>query len=95
LSFELGLRDLVLFNIAAVVGIRSLAAAGFFLVPSALAVSRLTAGVPKEGGLHAWTRNSLGDWHGFLCGWCYWLSNLFFFPSRFQVFGCLRISCKQ
>ncbi len=96
LARELGLRDLVLFNIAAVVGIRWLAAAAhagpdsiglwlaaalFFFVPSALAVSRLAAEFPEEGGIYAWTRNSFGDWHGFLCGWCYWLSNLFFFPN--------------
>ena len=93
---ELGLRDLVLFNIAAVVGIRWLAAAAhtgpgslslwvlvaaLFFVPSALAVSRLAARYPEEGGLYVWTRRSFGDWHGFLCGWCYWLSNLFFFPN--------------
>jgi amino acid transporter len=96
LARELGLRDLVLFNIAAVVGIRWLAAAAhvgpdsfslwlaaavFFFVPSALAVSRLSAKLPEEGGLYAWTRHSFGDWHGFLCGWCYWLSNLFYFPN--------------
>jgi len=93
---ELGLRDLVLFNIAAVVGIRWLAAAAhagpgsitlwvlaaaLFFVPSALAVSRLAARYPEEGGLYVWTRRSFGDWHGFLCGWCYWLSNLFYFPN--------------
>ena len=93
---ELGLRDLVLFNIAAVAGIRWLAAAAhagpssislwllaavFFFVPSALAVSRLTVKLPEEGGLYAWAKASFGDWHGFLCGWCYWLSNLFFFPA--------------
>lgn len=93
---ELGLRDLVLFNIAAVVGIRWLAAAAhagpgsitlwalaaaLFFVPSALAVSRLAVKFPEEGGLYVWTRRSFGDWHGFLCGWCYWLSNLFYFPN--------------
>ncbi len=96
LSRELGLRDLVLFNIAAVVGVRWLAAAAhtgpdsislwlmaavLFFVPSALAVSRLSAKFPQEGGLYTWTRNAFGDWHGFLCGWCYWLSNLFYFPN--------------
>lgn len=96
LARELGLRDLVLFNIAAVAGIRWLAAAAhagpssislwllaavFFFVPSALAVSRLTVKLPEEGGLYAWAKASFGDWHGFLCGWCYWLSNLFFFPA--------------
>ena len=98
LARELGLRDLVLFNIAAVAGVRWLAAAAkagpssislwllaaaFFFVPSALAVSRLTVKLPEEGGLYAWAKASFGDWHGFLCGWCYWLSNLFFFPALF------------
>ncbi len=93
---ELGLWDLVLFNVAAVVGIRWLAAAAhagpgsislwllaavLFFIPSALAVSRLTAKLPVEGGLYAWTRQSFGDWHGFLCGWSYWLSNLFYLPN--------------
>lgn len=93
---ELGLWDLVLFNIAAVAGIRWLAAAAhagpasiplwilaavFFFIPSALAVSRLSALFPEQGGIYAWTRRSFGDWHGFLCGWCYWLSNLFYFPN--------------
>jgi glutamate:GABA antiporter len=93
---ELGLRDLVLFNIAAVIGIRWLAAAAhtgpvsitlwllaaaFFFVPSALAVATLSAKQPDEGGIYVWTKRSFGDWHGFLCGWCYWLSNLFYFPN--------------
>jgi amino acid transporter len=96
LARELSLRDLVLFNIAAVVGVRWLAAAAhagsasitlwilaaaLFFVPSALAIARLAAVFPEEGGLYAWTKRSFGDWHGFLCGWCYWLSNLFYFPN--------------
>lgn len=93
---ELGLRDLVLFNIAAVIGVRWLAAAAhtgpgsitlwvlaaaFFFVPSALAVARLSAAFPEEGGIYRWTGHAFGPWHGFLCGWCYWLSNLFYFPN--------------
>jgi amino acid transporter len=93
---ELGLRDLVLFNIAAVIGIRWLAAAAhtgpisitlwllaaaFFFIPSALAVAALSAKFPQEGGIYVWTKQGFGDWHGFLCGWCYWLSNLFYFPN--------------
>ncbi len=93
---ELGLRDLVLLNFAAVAGIRWLAAAAhagpgsitlwllaalFFFVPSALAVAGLSSKYPDEGGLYVWTRESFGDWHAFLCGWCYWLNNLFFLPS--------------
>jgi amino acid transporter len=90
------LRDLVLFNIAAVVGVRWLAAAAhtgsgsitlwalaavLFFVPSALAVAALSRRLPQQGGIYVWTRNAFGDWHGFFCGWCYWLSNLFYFPG--------------
>jgi glutamate:GABA antiporter len=92
----MGLRDLVLFNIAAVVGVRWLAAAAhtgpgsitlwllaaaLFFVPSALSVAALSRRFPEEGGIYVWTRRGFGDWHGFFCGWCYWLSNLFYFPS--------------
>jgi amino acid transporter len=93
---ELGLRDVVLFNVAAVVSIRWIAtaahigpgalslwagAAVLFFVPLALAVAGLNAKYPCEGGIYTWTGISFGEWHGFLCGWCYWLSNLFFFPN--------------
>jgi amino acid transporter len=93
---ELGLRDLVLFNIAAVVSIRWLATAAhigplslllwtgaalLFFLPLALSVATLTARFPSQGGIYVWTAHFFGPWHGFLCGWCYWLSNLFFFPN--------------
>lgn len=92
----LGLTDLVFFNIAALIGIRWLAAAAqagpgsitlwllaaaLFFMPSALAVAGLSARYPEEGGLYVWTKREFGEWHGFLCGWCYWLSNLFYFPN--------------
>lgn len=85
-----------MFNIAAVVGIRWLAAAAqagsgsitlwllaavLFFVPSALAVATLSMALPEEGGIYVWSKHSFGEWHGFLCGWCYWLSNLFYFPN--------------
>ena len=58
-----------------------LLAAVLFFVPSALAVAALSRLFPEEGGIYVWTQRGFGEWHGFLCGWCYWLSNLFFFPS--------------
>jgi len=56
-------------------------AAVLFFVPSALAVAALSRRFPEEGGIYVWTRAGFGDWHGFLCGWCYWVSNVFYFPS--------------
>ncbi len=92
----LGTFDLVLLNIVTIIGLRwlstaaqigpsSLALWGFalltFFVPSALAVLELSSRMPHEGGVYQWTTSALGDMHGFLAGWVFWLSNLVFFPS--------------
>jgi amino acid transporter len=92
----LGTFDLVLLNIAAIVGLRWLSTAAqlgpasltlwviaflLFFVPSALTVQELSSRIPHVGGLYRWTQAAFGDTHGFLAGWAYWLSNLVFFPS--------------
>ena len=53
----------------------------FFFVPQGIAVIELAEQMPGEGGLYLWTKETYGDLHGFLCGWCYWLTNMFFVPS--------------
>jgi len=92
----LTLRDLVLFNLVAVIGLRWLAtsakagpaalalwllAAVFFFVPQGLAVVELSRRFPDEGGIYAWTKRALGERHGFLCGWCYWICNVLYYPN--------------
>ncbi len=92
----LKLRDLVLFNLAAVLGIRHLAtsakfgtgslvlwvlAALLFFIPQGLAVVEMSSQFPNEGGIYDWTKRALGEGHGFLCGWCYWISNAPYYPS--------------
>ncbi len=92
----LGLRDMVLFNVVAVVSLRwfaTAAAAGpssitlwvlaalFFFLPQGLAVSDLAARYPDEGGIYAWTKRSFGEGHGFMCGWCYWVNNILYYPN--------------
>ena len=92
----LGLRDMVLFNIVAVASLRwfaTAAAAGpssitlwvlaalLFFVPQGLAVSDLAARYPDEGGIYAWTKRAFGEGHGFLCGWCYWVNNILYYPN--------------
>ena len=52
-----------------------------FFLPLATAVSALSARHPEQGGLYAWTRRAFGPVHGFVCGWCLWINNLFYFPS--------------
>ncbi len=92
----LGTFDLVLLNIVTIIGLRWLSTAAqigpsslvlwglallTFFIPSALAVLELSSRIPHEGGLYQWTTAALGDMHGFLAGWVFWLSNLVFFPS--------------
>src|SRR5579864_6836054 len=92
----LGLRDVVLFNMVAVIGLRWLAtaakagpgtlalwilAAAFFFIPQGLAVLALSARFPSEGGIYTWTRETLGEGHGFLCGRCYWINNVLYYPN--------------
>ena len=36
---------------------------------------------PDQGGIYAWTRRAFGRGHGFICGWCLWINNLFYFPA--------------
>jgi glutamate:GABA antiporter len=97
----LGLRDLVLLNIAAIVGLRWLSTAAqlgpaslalwllgvlLFFIPLGMAVLELSSRIPGEGGLYLWAKAAFGDAHGFIAGWTYWISNLVFFPSML-LFG--------
>ena len=50
-------------------------------MPQGIGVIELAEHMPGEGGLYLWTKESYGDFHGFLCGWCYWMTNMFFVPS--------------
>ncbi len=92
----LKLRDLVLFNLVAILGLRHLAtsakfgagsliiwviAALFFFIPQGLAVIELSSRYPREGGIYIWTKLALGEGHGFLCGWCYWINNVLYYPN--------------
>jgi amino acid transporter len=52
-----------------------------FFVPQGIGVIELAECMPGEGGLYLWTKESYGDFHGFICGWCYWMTNMFFVPS--------------
>jgi amino acid transporter len=92
----LRLGDLVLFNVVAVLGLRWVAtsakagpsslvlwvlAALLFFIPQGIAVITLASRYPEEGGVYAWTRRTYGEWNGFLCGWCYWVNNVLYYPN--------------
>src|SRR5579883_1136373 len=40
-----------------------------FFLPQGIAVIELGERMPGEGGLYLWTKETYGDFHGFLCGW--------------------------
>lgn len=92
----LGFWDVLLFNIATVLGPRWLASAGhngtssislwilaavLFFVPSAFVINELSTRFPDEGGLYVWTKHAFGDFHGFVAGWTYWIYTVFYFPG--------------
>jgi amino acid transporter len=93
---EMGLWDVLLFNIAAVLGPRWIAAAAhygtssislwilaavLFFLPTALIVIELSTRFPAEGGLYVWSKEAFGDFHGFVAGWSYWIYTFFYFPG--------------
>jgi amino acid transporter len=93
---EMGFWDVLLFNIATVLGPRWIAAAAhngtssisvwvlaavFFFVPSAMVINELSSRFPEEGGLYVWAKVAFGDFHGFVAGWTYWIYTIFYFPG--------------
>ena len=93
---EMGFWDVMLFNIAAVLGPRWIAAAAhngtssislwvlaatLFFLPTALIIVELSTRFPSEGGLYVWSKEAFGDFHGFVAGWAYWIYTFFYFPG--------------
>ena len=71
-----------------------MAALAFFFLPQGLAVIELSFRYPGEGGVYLWTKETYGDLHAFLCGWCYWTSNMFFIPTLlFYLLGLITYTC--
>ena len=34
-----------------------------------------------KAGIYAWTKRAFGEGHGFMCGWCYWVNNILYYPN--------------
>lgn len=92
----MGFWDVLLFNIAAVLGPRWIAAAAhngtssislwilaavLFFLPTALIVVELSTRFPEEGGIYMWSKHAFGEFHGFVAGWTYWVFTFFYFPG--------------
>lgn len=102
LKRELGPRDITLFAIASIVGVRWVASAAhagpgsvllwllaalFLLLPLAVSVAALTARDPEAGGMYLWSRRDFGPWHGFLCFWIYWTATIVWFPGAAMFYS--------
>jgi amino acid transporter len=92
---ELGRWDLALFFVVAVLNlntISSIAASGpvalwlwvaallGFFLPQGMVVIELSHRYPGEGGLYLWNKEVFGDFHGFIAGWAYLATNVFYIP---------------
>ena len=104
---ELGVRDVSLFAISGICGVRWIApaarvgpgslllwvlAAVFFAIPLAIAIAALGARYPRAGGFYWWIRMTYGPWHGFLCFWTYWIGIAFWFPSAAMFYMSMTLS---
>ena len=93
----LGLRDLVLLKVVAIVNFGLIPAVSVFgratlvvwvvafavfFLPSLVAVLSLARRYPGEGGVYLWATRQFGELHGFISGWCYWTNNLFYIPMQ-------------
>jgi amino acid transporter len=101
----LGRRDLVLLFVVAVANLNLipavsssgpvtlwlwLIALSCFFWPQGAAVTELSQKWPGEGGIYLWAKRSFGEKHGFLAGWCYWLSNVVYLPT--VVLSCVGVA---
>ncbi|MFN2445774.1 MAG: APC family permease [Vicinamibacterales bacterium] len=102
----LSLWDVVAMNIVAIVGLRWISRSArigapsvtlwilaclVFFVPLAFALVDLSRRYPEQGGIYAWVRRAFGPLHGYVCGWCMWVNNLFYFPSLL-LFGAANLA---
>src|SRR6204780_5530749 len=97
----LGRFDLVLLFVVAVFNLNvvpSIAANGgvtgwlwlislvLFFWPQGIRAIELEHLYPGEGGGCLWAKEVLGDFQGFLSGWCYWTNNMMYVPTVMLYF---------
>jgi glutamate:GABA antiporter len=98
----LGLLDMTLFTVCAILVIDTLAASAaigpssmtwwlitlvLFFVPYALMTAELGAAYPREGGLQGWIRAAYGDRWAARATWCYWVNVALWMPSVYILFA--------
>jgi amino acid transporter len=96
---KLGVKDILLLNVAAILSIRQipnvapygaasvmlwLLAAIFMFIPLAMVCGELSTGWPEEGGLFVWIREAMGERIGWINVFLYLCSCIVFFPLMLQ-----------
>lgn len=92
----MGLKDIVLINVTAIIGIRWIPiaasygasaitlwilAALVFFIPLGVVSTELATAWPEEGGLYVWSRYAFGEKFAFMVSWFYWINGFFYLPS--------------
>lgn len=98
----LGLTDLTLFTVSAIVLLDTLAAtssigvssvswwillAVLFALPIGLITAELGTAYPEQGGLYAWIRRAFGPKWAARAAWAYWINTAVWLPSVFVLFS--------
>lgn len=107
-SKALGVRDIVLMNVVAILSIRQLstvapygaasvllwviAAVGLF-IPLSMVCGELSTGWPEAGGIFVWVRAAFGPRIGWLCVFFFLCSCIFFFPMLLQFLVTTLVFC--
>ncbi len=65
----------------------TLAAAIFFMIPTALVSAELATAWPEDGGIYVWVREAFGQRAGFVAVWMQWIQMIFGMTSILMIIG--------
>jgi amino acid transporter len=98
----LGVRDMTLFTVSAILLLDTLAASAsigvssitwwmllgfFFMIPYAMISAELGTTFPEQGGIYAWIRDTFGKRWSTRLSWLYWLNNVLWISSVLVLFS--------
>lgn len=98
----MGVRDMTLFTVSAILLLDTLAASAsigvssifwwtllglIFFVPYGLISAELGTTYPEQGGIYAWVRDTFGKRWGTRVTWLYWLNNILWDSSVYVLFA--------